>query len=274
MASTARFHGHLCAELAMGIRAAQLALEHLGRHRAGSELVAIVETDSCALDAIQFLTGATLGQGNLVRLDYGKVRLRPHPPLRRAGPAGEHVPGGLGAKRPRMGVRGGQEPGRHGQRGPAPALRSPAPPAGQWVLGRPLGQLYDLAEVAVEPPPLAGGYDDAHCDGCGEPTDGARLHRLHGPRLCSPCLDAALMAETPQRLRLPLCAAARTRITISSGTGSGRNRRTSRRATSTVWSASRCAADRAQPCGSSARSAAEVASPITGTGRGQGTGLP
>jgi formylmethanofuran dehydrogenase subunit E len=36
------------------------------------ELVAVVENDSCAVDAIQFLTGCTFGKGNLVFRDHGK----------------------------------------------------------------------------------------------------------------------------------------------------------------------------------------------------------
>jgi len=36
------------------------------------ELVAVVENDSCAVDAIQFITGATFGKGNLIFRDYGK----------------------------------------------------------------------------------------------------------------------------------------------------------------------------------------------------------
>lgn len=39
------FHGHLCAGLTMGVRAAQVALREIGPHEAGHEVVAIVETD-------------------------------------------------------------------------------------------------------------------------------------------------------------------------------------------------------------------------------------
>jgi formylmethanofuran dehydrogenase subunit E len=34
--------------------------------------VAVVETDMCAVDAIQFMTGCTFGKGNLIHKDYGK----------------------------------------------------------------------------------------------------------------------------------------------------------------------------------------------------------
>jgi len=68
---TIKFHGHSCPGLALGIRAAELALAKLGR-ASDEEIVAIVETDMCGVDAIQFLTGCTFGKGNLIHLDYGK----------------------------------------------------------------------------------------------------------------------------------------------------------------------------------------------------------
>ena len=66
------FHGHLCPGLAMGIQAAQIALREIGAHAKDEEVVAVVETDMCGVDAIQFLTGCTFGKGNLIHRDWGK----------------------------------------------------------------------------------------------------------------------------------------------------------------------------------------------------------
>ena len=66
------FHGHCCPGLAFGIRAGEWAIHEFGR-AADEEMVAVVENDSCAVDAIQYLTGCTLGKGNFVFLDYGKM---------------------------------------------------------------------------------------------------------------------------------------------------------------------------------------------------------
>lgn len=68
---TIAFHGHSCPGLAMGIRAAELAMRELGSP-ADAELVAVSETDMCGVDAIQFLTGCTYGKGNFLHHDYGK----------------------------------------------------------------------------------------------------------------------------------------------------------------------------------------------------------
>ncbi|NTV15797.1 MAG: formylmethanofuran dehydrogenase, partial [Desulfobulbaceae bacterium] len=69
----ARFHGHTCPGLAFGFRVARVAIRELGLSRAeDEELVAVVENDSCAVDAIQVLTGCTFGKGNLIFRDHGK----------------------------------------------------------------------------------------------------------------------------------------------------------------------------------------------------------
>lgn len=68
---TIAFHGHWCPGLAVGIRAAQWALEEMGK-ASDEEIVAVVETDMCGVDAIQYLTGCTFGKGNLIHKDYGK----------------------------------------------------------------------------------------------------------------------------------------------------------------------------------------------------------
>jgi len=66
------FHGHTCPGLAFGYRVALFALKALGERAADEELVAIVENNSCAVDAVQVVTGCTFGKGNLIFKDYGK----------------------------------------------------------------------------------------------------------------------------------------------------------------------------------------------------------
>src|SRR4030066_2571374 len=66
------FHGHICPGLVLGYRVSMLALKELGERAIDEELVAIVENNSCAVDAVQVLTGCTFGKGNLIFKDYGK----------------------------------------------------------------------------------------------------------------------------------------------------------------------------------------------------------
>lgn len=64
------FHGHVCPGLAIGYRAAELGIEALACGRdTDEELVAIVENDACGVDAVQVVTGCTLGKGNLILKD-------------------------------------------------------------------------------------------------------------------------------------------------------------------------------------------------------------
>ncbi len=68
---TIEFHGHTCPGLAIGIRVSELAMKNLDIIRAKGP-VCVVETDMCAVDAVQYLTGCTFGKGNLIHKDYGK----------------------------------------------------------------------------------------------------------------------------------------------------------------------------------------------------------
>jgi len=67
------FHGHPCCLLAVGYRAARIALEQLAAGPAGQhQLVAVVENRTCAADAVQVLTGCTFGKSNFIYRDTGK----------------------------------------------------------------------------------------------------------------------------------------------------------------------------------------------------------
>ena len=66
------FHGHVCPGSALGYQAAKAGLKELSGERSqDEEIITIVENDSCAVDAIQVLTGCTFGKGNLIFFDFG-----------------------------------------------------------------------------------------------------------------------------------------------------------------------------------------------------------
>ena len=68
-----RFHGHICPGLAIGYAAVKAGSRVLGLSTAeDEEIVAFVENDSCAVDAVQVLLGCTFGKGNLIFRDWGK----------------------------------------------------------------------------------------------------------------------------------------------------------------------------------------------------------
>lgn len=68
-----KFHGHVCPGLILGYRAATRAMKELASMRSSDEeIVTIVENDTCAVDAIQVVTGCSIGKGNLIYRDLGK----------------------------------------------------------------------------------------------------------------------------------------------------------------------------------------------------------
>lgn len=69
-------HGHLCPGQVLGVRMAMAGCRELGfesPRTAGKRLVVLVEIDRCATDAIQALTGVSLGKRTLKHVDYGKM---------------------------------------------------------------------------------------------------------------------------------------------------------------------------------------------------------
>jgi formylmethanofuran dehydrogenase subunit E len=188
---TKEFHGHTCLGLAIGIRAAEVALREVGPHSADEEVVAIVETDMCGVDAIQYLTGCTFGKGNLIHLDYGKnaftfIRRSDGKALRivtrpdALGPPNpEHWPL---FERVRSGEATPEEQAHfgtlHGQRA-------------QQVLDAPEEVLFEMREVEPRIPARARILTSLACDECGEMTMETRTRRFQGRTLCIPCFAAS-----------------------------------------------------------------------------------
>ncbi|MGI5986053.1 MAG: FmdE family protein [Oscillospiraceae bacterium] len=70
------FHGHECPGLAIGFRACEAAMEIMDMpllHSENEELVCVTENDACGLDAVQVITGCTMGKGNLIYRPTGKM---------------------------------------------------------------------------------------------------------------------------------------------------------------------------------------------------------
>jgi formylmethanofuran dehydrogenase subunit E len=75
LAESSKIHGHLCAGQVIGVRMSMLGLELIaiddpkGSDR--KKLYIMVEIDRCATDAIQSVTGCSLGKRSMRWLDYG-----------------------------------------------------------------------------------------------------------------------------------------------------------------------------------------------------------
>jgi formylmethanofuran dehydrogenase subunit E len=70
-----RIHGHICAGQVIGVRMSMLALNHLGIFDPHGidrkKLYVLVEIDRCATDAIQSVTGCSLGKRSMKWFDHG-----------------------------------------------------------------------------------------------------------------------------------------------------------------------------------------------------------
>jgi len=67
-------HGHFCPFSAIGVKAAARSMKELGVRSTGmEEVVAIVETNNCFSDGVQFVTGCSFGNNALIYRDYGKT---------------------------------------------------------------------------------------------------------------------------------------------------------------------------------------------------------
>ncbi|NOX26042.1 MAG: formylmethanofuran dehydrogenase [Deltaproteobacteria bacterium] len=75
LAKATAIHGHICAGQVIGVRLAMLGLEKIAikdpRGADRKKLYVLVEIDRCATDAIQTVTGCSLGKRSLKWLDHG-----------------------------------------------------------------------------------------------------------------------------------------------------------------------------------------------------------
>jgi formylmethanofuran dehydrogenase subunit E len=170
------FHGHFCPGLTVGYRAALAGLQRLGAQRASDEeLIAIVENDSCAVDAVQVLAGCTFGKGNLFFRDYGKMvftfALRP---------TGRAVRVALRSR------EGGEAPSQD------PDARA------RWLLDAPVEQLFDVREMTISLPGEAEIRESVVCDRCGEESMASRAVKDGRGTLCLSCSQAEKAPVLPR----------------------------------------------------------------------------
>lgn len=191
--AVAAFHGHVCLDIALGYRVATAALRELACERPrDEELVAVVENDSCSVDAVQAVTGCTFGKGNLVYHPNGKaaytfvdrrtnraVRIYCH--FWEAFDRGEGVAFAALMNRVLAGQASSAERERFGREMSEISRR---------ILSLPEADLFSISRVDTPPPPGARIFSSAACEQCGEWTMETRLTAVRGKRLCPPCRDA------------------------------------------------------------------------------------
>lgn len=186
---TTRFHGHWCPGLAIGIRAAEWALQEMGE-TPDEEIVAIVETDMCGIDAIQYLVGCTFGKGNLIHRDYGKNAFTFY--RREDGKAARLVadPGVYGDSGPLMGKLHRKKLEQGLSKDELKVWRDTRAAISKRIMESNLTDLFEIKTPAEPMPKLARILAPMVCESCGETVMESRTRHFGGELLCIPCFEA------------------------------------------------------------------------------------
>jgi formylmethanofuran dehydrogenase subunit E len=182
------FHRHLCLDIAIGYRAAKVLMRQMGDQMKNmKELVALVGNETCALDAIQEVTGCTFGKRNLYLTNIGKPVY-----ILQNTKTGQ----GVRAYCTYWDTFDHQELRRVRKEATSPTATAEQKAAFQKltdgkiseILAAPESALFSVTNVTLPPPPKSGKYDAEPCDACGEHTNVALLTESEGKRLCKECL--------------------------------------------------------------------------------------
>jgi formylmethanofuran dehydrogenase subunit E len=190
----ALFHGHTCPGLAMGVRVAQLALDAVFKGRAlDEEIVAIVENDSCAVDAIQLLTGCTLGKGNLILKDYGKQVYTFIKRPAREGLSGDAIRVSVDFRGPAE-TPGEKEMWERFSKGDRSrevvrAVHARRSKKIKAIMEAADEELFSIKRLRMKPPCTARILPSVRCEKCGEKTMESKMGLFGGRKLCRPCFE-------------------------------------------------------------------------------------
>ena len=186
--SCAAFHGHICGGMAIGYVAAHAGMTWLKSQRAlDEELVAIVETDACCVDAIQVLTGCTFGKGNLIFRDYGKMCFTF---FNRASGKGVRLAMKSDSfqTNPRQMELFGKARAKTITETEQTELQQLMQNRTKELLEADAKDLFDMQEITEALPDKARIAPSKACAKCGEPTMETKLERLAGEMVCRGCL--------------------------------------------------------------------------------------
>jgi formylmethanofuran dehydrogenase subunit E len=181
-ARAVEYHGHICPGLAIGIQAARIGLALCGQD-GDEDVVAVVETDMCAVDAVQALLGCTFGKGNLVHRDYGKTAFTFQ---RRADGVGVRLllrPDAMAEIDPEF-AAARQAANNAAAREELPAL---AKRCAKRILDSDPQTLFLRSQPQTPPPRRAAILSSLVCQDCGETVMESRTRRFAGQTLCIPC---------------------------------------------------------------------------------------
>ena len=193
-------HGHLCPGLALGVIAGAYGMKEFGLNNDGmEELLAIVETNNCFTDGIQYVSGCTLGNNALIYRDFGKtavtftrrdghgLRLVTRPDYREF--QKEQFPEFAQLFQKVVTERKGDDQDKL-------RFKKTAAKTGVALLKIPVGHLFKIEEVKAELPEYAPIHGSVSCQRCRETVMSSRIVSVNGAELCMACAKAEYHALT------------------------------------------------------------------------------
>ena len=189
------FHGHICPGIALGIMASLTGLREMGLLHAVSngmeDMLAIVETNACFADGVQFISGCTLGNNALIYRDFGKtavtfaLRSRPQAVRVRVTPAyADIIAEGAPDFFPLMAK---VVKDRLGSAEDETAFMRAGRQAAVHLLGQPADSFLSTSVVEPRLPPYAPITETLVCPACGEPFMSTKGVATAGRTLCRAC---------------------------------------------------------------------------------------
>lgn len=177
------YHGHVCFGIAMGTKMALAAMKYFGLNPQvkNKDLIVYAEIDRCMTDALQVITGCTLGHRTLKYVDYGKF-------------AATFVNLASG-KAIRVTIRESFD------------IKGSSEEVVEKMAKTPESQIVNIQRVEVKIPEtdlpgLAKKWEC--CSLCGERImDGREVHR-DNKTLCRACANGKYYVESNQKLKTPL----------------------------------------------------------------------
>lgn len=190
----ADFHGHLCPDLALGYQVSRCALERLTLAlMSGALLRVIVENTTSAVDAVQHITGCTLGNRRLLVRDWGKhvytfiygedngLRLSLRPGILPENPEMTELEQKIESGRATL-----LETARYQTLLDQRIL---------FILETPAETLFAARYLPIGWPPDQNVMALGRCEVCGEPVLETHLVLRNGQRCCLACLNGSLSAH-------------------------------------------------------------------------------
>lgn len=176
---SAGIHGHLCPGQVLGVKMAILGLSEAGivdpKGKDRKSIIVFVEMDRCATDAVQSVTGCSLGHRTMKFMDYGKMAAT-----------------FLNLKTGKAVRIIAREDSRQKAKEYFPDIENKYAAQLEAYKIMPNEELFNVMEVKVKinPEDMPGRpLRRVKCDSCGEYIQDMRDVEIDGKSLCRPCAD-------------------------------------------------------------------------------------